>query len=70
MKKVFSFLLAMVLVLALAACQEQAQEAPTTEPTAPVTESTEKKPATPISSNTPTLGSGSGCAGDTGGSSE
>ena len=62
MKKVFLILLATLLVLSMAACGQT--EEPTEPSTEPATQATESKPIAPVSSATPTLSSGSGCAGD------
>lgn len=69
MKRLLTFLLLICLCVSLVACGKNAAPADSaTEPsTEAATEPTERKPIAAVSGNTPTLSSGSGCAGESAG---
>ena len=72
MKKLIAILLLVALCMGLVACTQSEAE-PTEEPTQATqaaSQVTGGGSLAPVSGNTPTLSSGSGCAGDTGGSNE
>ena len=70
MKRLLAFLLLICLCVSLVACgkNDATPSDSATEPsTEAATEPTERKPLAAVSGNTPTLSSGSGCAGESAG---
>ena len=63
MKRLLALLLLICLCISLVACGKP-DAAPTEPATEAATEATENTPVTPVSGSTPTLSSGSGCAGE------
>ena len=69
MKKLIAILLLVALCVGLVACTQSEAESTDTS-TQATTQPTSGGSVSPVSGNTPTLSSGSGCAGDTSGGSE
>lgn len=63
MKKFVVILLLLALCVSMVSCGKSVAE-PTEPTTEPATTPTERKPIVPMDGNTPTLSSGTGCAGD------